>query len=79
VTEVVVNEARLLAVGGRACQVWWEFLAYRPHEVTVPSPGGSRVIVPCDDREHAEWLRGWLVGIGVPTSAISLRRAEGNR
>jgi hypothetical protein len=75
--EVVVNEALLFAVGGQACATWWEFLAHRPHEVTVPSPGGSRVIVPCDDRAHAEWLRGWLVGVGVPASAVTIRRSPG--
>ena len=71
-----VNEAKVLATG---CGVsWW--LDYRSRferieriKILTASIGGDRVEVVCDDREHAEWLRGQAVSKGVPRSALKVR------
>jgi hypothetical protein len=72
---LVVNEARVLC-SDRGTSFWWEFLARRPHEVTTPSIGGSMVAVPCDDREHAEWLRDFLTARGLPASALRIQQGH---
>jgi hypothetical protein len=75
---VRVNDAHILACGQGAS--WWFWyrrrcdLGGRIH-VENATLGGDIVRVACDDREHAEWLAGYMHKMGVPKSCAKPVRA----
>lgn len=78
---VEVNECRIFASGSAAANDWWAgFLlrADRGGRATCldMSIGGGRWLIACEDREHAESLRGFMVEMGVHEKACKARRAS---
>lgn len=74
---VLVNEARLLAVGLTQAAWWVEYAARRPVVILLGSIGGCLVWVPCDDREHAVWLAALFVENGAPHSSVAAVASSG--
>ena len=74
---VEINECAVLAT--RNGSAWWIAFRHRYdptgriEDVDV-SLGGNRVHVAVDDREHAEWLIGHMVGQGIPASAVKAKK-----
>ena len=58
---------------------WWAFFRHivygRTDRVRTVRAGivGDTVLVACEDREHASWLREHMLSHGVPHSAATLR------
>jgi hypothetical protein len=75
-TELVVNECRVFATN-RGADWWVMFRAHQPGRFTdlVVSMAGNMVGVACEDREHAEWLRDHMISVGIPASALRIRKA----
>ena len=81
---VLVREVKWNAVGRRTVEQqerWFWFVAHAANTGrAVVVPGTSTVIgndwfIECDDREHAEWLCGWLKDFcGFMNSMLKVRR-----
>lgn len=72
---MLVNEARVFAVGGPGAGWWAAYAVRRVGLVDVwPSLGGGLVWVPCDDYPDAMVLVAVMVSAGVPESAVAAVR-----
>jgi hypothetical protein len=75
---VLVNEAKILAVGGRGAD-WWTAYSFRHDkriDVLLATLGGNVAWVPCDSAEDASWLLEWMVSSGVPRNALRFLRSK---
>lgn len=78
---VRVNEVLALTYTSRETANWW--VLYRGHgpeeRFVIVTAGfiGDTVDVLCDDREHADWLHGYLIERGVPKAALKIVTAGG--
>lgn len=75
-TCVEVNECAIRAVG-RGADQWFDFRSLMNPvgriEIVQATIVGDVVRVTCDDREHADWLRGTMIHQwGVPDRAVAV-------